>query len=195
MDTRAETTEALINWIRRQHNYFKNNGGYTANIVKTDNGSEFVNKKFKSFCQSHGIEHNTSNPYEPCMNGRIERLNRSLKEIASAVLATSGLPRVYYWKYAISFAKICINQIAINTDGTKMSPMQAYYGLIPSYKDLLPFGCKVYIPNRNNNFPTHSGNSRNISRLRSQNVKRKHRENHSNWCETLRINTLPASVI
>ena len=78
-----------------------------------------------------------------------------IKTVA-AVLATSGLPRVYYWKYALSFAKTCINQIAINTDGTKMSPMQAYYGLIPSYKDLLPFGCKVYVPNRNNNSPLHT---------------------------------------
>lgn len=87
------------------------------------------------------------------MNGRIKRLNRSSKEIALAIVTTSGLSRIYYWKYVITFAKTCINQITIDNDNFKISSTQAYYGFIPSYKDLLPFGCKVYISNRNNNFP------------------------------------------
>ncbi|KAI9906488.1 hypothetical protein PsorP6_016602 [Peronosclerospora sorghi] len=31
-------------------------------IIRTDNGSEFCNKKFKQFCYSHGILHQTSHP-------------------------------------------------------------------------------------------------------------------------------------
>ena len=55
MNNRTEATTVLINWIKKQHNYYKNNGNYTVKIIETDNGSEYLNKKFNEYCESKSI--------------------------------------------------------------------------------------------------------------------------------------------
>ena len=46
--------------------------------IRSDNGSEFMNKEFKSLLRTKGIKHETSCPYSPHQNGTVERSWRSL---------------------------------------------------------------------------------------------------------------------
>jgi transposase InsO family protein len=62
---------------------------YRIQIVLTDNGIQFTNRKrdryafehiFARVCQEHGIEHRLTKPNPPWTNGQVERMNRTLKE-------------------------------------------------------------------------------------------------------------------
>ncbi len=55
---------------------------FSISAIRTDQGSEFVNKKVKAFLLEQGIEHKINPPYTPQHNGKIERFHRTLKEDA-----------------------------------------------------------------------------------------------------------------
>ncbi|UYV80773.1 K02A2.6-like [Cordylochernes scorpioides] len=46
--------------------------------LRTDNGTEFINKNLETFIESKGIKHELTTPYTPRSNGRVERANRTL---------------------------------------------------------------------------------------------------------------------
>ncbi|GKF68345.1 retrovirus-related pol polyprotein from transposon TNT 1-94 [Tanacetum coccineum] len=50
--------------------------------VRTDRGTEFLNKKLNAFFKEEGIEHQTSTPQTPEQNGVVERQNRTLTKAA-----------------------------------------------------------------------------------------------------------------
>ncbi|GKC18737.1 retrovirus-related pol polyprotein from transposon TNT 1-94, partial [Tanacetum coccineum] len=54
----------------------------TIRFVRTDNGTEFVNKTLDGWFESVGISHETSVPRSPQQNGVVERRNRTLMEAA-----------------------------------------------------------------------------------------------------------------
>ena len=62
---------------------------YRIQIVLTDNGIQFTNRKrdryafahiFGRVCQEHGIDHRLTKPNHPWTNGQVERMNRTLKD-------------------------------------------------------------------------------------------------------------------
>ncbi|GJV76303.1 retrovirus-related pol polyprotein from transposon TNT 1-94 [Tanacetum coccineum] len=64
--------------------------------VRTDRGTEFLNKTLNAFFKEEGIEHQTSTPRTPEQNGVVERRNRTLVEAARHLCtwppnATAGL--------------------------------------------------------------------------------------------------------
>ena len=54
----------------------------------SDDGPCFVSRAFKDFCGKYGIQHSFSTPYHPQANGSVERLNRSLGESLSKMIAS-----------------------------------------------------------------------------------------------------------
>ncbi|GJV37406.1 retrovirus-related pol polyprotein from transposon TNT 1-94 [Tanacetum coccineum] len=60
--------------------------------VRTDRGTEFLNKTLNAFFKEEGIEHQTSTPRTPEQNGVVERRNRTLVEAARTMLSASKLP-------------------------------------------------------------------------------------------------------
>jgi histone deacetylase 1/2 len=65
--------------------------------IRSDNGSEFRNSRFETICHDLGLEHQFSSPYTPPQNGVVERINRTLCEMARSMLdehrILSGLRR------------------------------------------------------------------------------------------------------
>ncbi|GJZ40201.1 retrovirus-related pol polyprotein from transposon TNT 1-94 [Tanacetum coccineum] len=59
--------------------------------VRTDRGTEFLNKTLNAFFKEEGIEHQTSTPRIPEQNGFVERRNRTLVEAAQMMLSSSKL--------------------------------------------------------------------------------------------------------
>lgn len=78
--------------------------------IRTDNGTEYVNRAFNSFCSSKGIVHQTSVPYSPQHNGLAERMNRSLAEMARAMLYYQHHEEVW-WAEAIKSAAYTLNRL------------------------------------------------------------------------------------
>ena len=71
--------------------------------LRSDNGGEYLSKKFVSYLQSRGIHHEPTAPYSPSQNGVAERINRTLLESARAMMGQAGLPE-HYWAEAVATA-------------------------------------------------------------------------------------------
>ncbi|GJW99889.1 retrovirus-related pol polyprotein from transposon TNT 1-94 [Tanacetum coccineum] len=111
--------------------------------VRTDRGTEFLNKTLHAYFKEEGIEHQTSTPRTPEQNGVVERRNRTLVEAARTMLSASKLP-LSFWAEAVATACYTQNRsIIISTHG------KTAYHIIkptePSIKHHRHFGCICYI--------------------------------------------------
>ncbi|GJZ89072.1 retrovirus-related pol polyprotein from transposon TNT 1-94 [Tanacetum coccineum] len=111
--------------------------------VRTDRGTEFLNKTLNAFFKEEGIEHQTSTPRTPEQNGVVERRNRTLVEAARTMLSASKLP-LFFWAEAIATACYTQNRSIIILTHEKMA-----YHIIndrkPLIKHLYIFGCTCYL--------------------------------------------------
>ncbi|GJY02088.1 retrovirus-related pol polyprotein from transposon TNT 1-94, partial [Tanacetum coccineum] len=111
--------------------------------VRTDRGTEFLNKTLHAYFKEEGIEHQTSTPRTPEQNGVVERRNHTLVEAAQTMLSASKLP-LSFWAEAVGTACYTQNRSIIISSHGKMA-----YHIIndrkPSIKHLHIFGCICYI--------------------------------------------------
>ncbi|GKB88744.1 putative reverse transcriptase domain-containing protein, partial [Tanacetum coccineum] len=117
-------------------------------IFRSDNGTEFVNQKLTSFCESHGILHQTSCSYTPQQNGIVKRKHRHLLNVARALLFQEGLP-LNMWTECILTTTYLINRLPSSMLNGK-SPFELIYKRILSLKHLRSFGCLAYATIVNN---------------------------------------------
>ena len=109
--------------------------------IRSDNGSEFMNKEFKSLLRTKGIKHETSCPYSPHQNGTVERSWRSLFEMARCLLLEAKLPKEF-WTYAVMTAAYTRNRCYNNRLGK--TPLEAFIGKRPDVSNMHIFGTKCY---------------------------------------------------
>ncbi|GJR83357.1 retrovirus-related pol polyprotein from transposon TNT 1-94 [Tanacetum coccineum] len=72
--------------------------------VRTDRGTEFLNKTLHAYFKEEGIKHQTSIARTPEQNGIVERRNRTLVKAGRTMLLASKLP-LSFWAEAASFLK------------------------------------------------------------------------------------------
>ncbi|GJV04157.1 retrovirus-related pol polyprotein from transposon TNT 1-94 [Tanacetum coccineum] len=75
--------------------------------VRTDKGTEFLNKSLHAYFAKEGIRHETSTARTPEQNGVVERRNRTLVEAARTMLSAAKVP-LFFWAEAI--ATTCFTQ-------------------------------------------------------------------------------------
>jgi hypothetical protein len=75
--------------------------------VRVDNGKEYINNELLTWCKDRGIEIQMTAPYSPEQNGVSERFNRTLTELARAMIIAKDLPEFLWatrsWGNDISF--------------------------------------------------------------------------------------------
>ncbi|CAL8991733.1 unnamed protein product, partial [Prunus brigantina] len=125
-------------------------------VLRSDNGKEYVNVVLQTFLTAHGIIHQTTCPYTPQQNGVAERKNRHLLNVVRALLLEAHTP-LSYWGEALVSAAYLINRVPSRTVEFQ-TPHHLLTSLIsaPHSPNLLPhvFGCSfvcqlssVRIPN------------------------------------------------
>ncbi|UYV63922.1 hypothetical protein LAZ67_2006021 [Cordylochernes scorpioides] len=92
--------------------------------LRTDNGTEFINKNLETFIESKGIKHELTTPYTPRSNGRVERANRTLLDKGRTLLADSQLP-LHFWAEAVNTAAYLYNLTATTND-PDTTPMEKW---------------------------------------------------------------------
>nr|GEY98872.1 hypothetical protein [Tanacetum cinerariifolium] len=111
--------------------------------VRTDKGTEYLNKSLNVFFKEEGIEHQTSTAQTPEQNGVVERRNRTLVEAARTMLSASKLP-LFFWAEVIATACYTQNRSIIILTHDKTA-----YHIIndkkPLIKHLHIFSCICYI--------------------------------------------------
>ena len=81
--------------------------------IRFDNGKELVNEATKKLCGEKGIEIHTTAPYSPSQNGVAERLNRTLLDLARAMLIAKRLP-AYLWDEAVNHSVYLRNRVLVS---------------------------------------------------------------------------------
>lgn len=76
--------------------------------VRSDNGTEFVNKKFDGICKENGIVHKLTAPYSPQQNGVAKRMNRTVMEMARSMIHYKGVEKKW-WAEAVNTAIFTIS--------------------------------------------------------------------------------------
>nr|GEY98102.1 hypothetical protein [Tanacetum cinerariifolium] len=111
--------------------------------VRTNRGTDFLNKTLNAFFIEEGIEHQTSIARTPEQNGIVERCNRTLVEGARTMLSALQLP-LFFWAETIATACYTQNRSIIIPTHDKKT-----YHIInerkPSIKHLHIFSCICYI--------------------------------------------------
>nr|GEV17800.1 reverse transcriptase domain-containing protein [Tanacetum cinerariifolium] len=101
--SKAETPEVLIDFLRLVQRGLH----AQVRIVRTDKGTEFVNKTLHAYFASERILYQTSVARTPEQNGVVERRNRTLVEAARTMLSAAKVP-LFFWAEAI--ATSCFTQ-------------------------------------------------------------------------------------
>jgi transposase InsO family protein len=70
--------------------------GDAIRAIRSDNGSEFRNSRFETFCHDFGLEDQFSSPYTPPLNDVVERENRTLCEKVQTMLDEHRTPRRFW---------------------------------------------------------------------------------------------------
>ncbi|KAJ9539364.1 LOW QUALITY PROTEIN: hypothetical protein OSB04_032097 [Centaurea solstitialis] len=112
-------------------------------VIRTDNGTEFKNRKLDSFLDSVGITHTFSLPEH------LNKMNRTLVEAARTMLTFSKLP-LHFWAEAVASACFTQNRSLITKRFMK-TPYELVYNRPPSTKFFRVFSCECYVKNDKDN--------------------------------------------
>ncbi|TQD71560.1 hypothetical protein C1H46_042906, partial [Malus baccata] len=116
-------------------------------VVRSDNGKEYLNYGLGTFFQQHGIIHQTSCPHTPQQNGIAERKNRHLLDVARSLCSAMHVPK-RFWGDAIHTAVFLINRMPsrVLQFQTPIQTLSQYHSL-PSLLHIPPkvFGCVCYV--------------------------------------------------
>ncbi|KAI5322513.1 hypothetical protein L3X38_031585 [Prunus dulcis] len=117
--------------------------GFKVKCLRSDRGDEFTSCEFNKLCEDEGIQRQLSMAYTPQQNGVVERKNRTVVEIAKAMLHEKGLP--YYLRAEdVHIAVYILNRCPTRVLG-EVTPFEAYSGRKPGIAHLKIFGCLCYV--------------------------------------------------
>lgn len=102
---KSEVAKLVEKYVR----HVKSDTSYSVVALRTDNGSEYVNKDVKMFIESHGIKHQKTVPFTPEQNGRIEREMRTIVEAARTMIHSKHLS-LKFWAEAVNTAVYVLNR-------------------------------------------------------------------------------------
>lgn len=117
--------------------------GNKVQVLRTDQGLEEVNKELEQFLENRGIRHQKSCSYTPQQNGRIERENRTIVELARTMLNAKCLGKEL-WAEAVATATYVINRTGTSTVKGK-TPFELWFKETPNLKELHTFGSEAYV--------------------------------------------------
>nr|GEX39709.1 hypothetical protein [Tanacetum cinerariifolium] len=111
--------------------------------IRTDRGTEFLNKTLNAFFKKEGIENQTSTARSPEQNGVVERRNRSLVEAARTMLSASKLP--LFFRAEVIATACCTQNRSIIIPTHDKTTYHIINDRKPSIKHLYIFSCICYI--------------------------------------------------
>lgn len=92
--------------------------------LRSDNGKEYLNSTLKKYLADHQILHETTTPHSPAQNGKAERFNRTLIEMAKKFFEKTTYPSL--WPYAVDHAAYVYNWLS-HSNNDNCSPFEMVY--------------------------------------------------------------------
>ena len=110
-------------------------------MIRCDNGKEYVNKNLGDWCKKKGIQFDFTVPHSPQLNGKAERLNRTLLEKARSMIFDSKINKEM-WGEAVYVAGYLLNRSPTETVNT--TPYEEWTKRRPNLKSVKMFGSTAY---------------------------------------------------
>ena len=133
----------VFDTFRKWKAMVENETGLKIKRVRSDNGGEYRDNRFREFCANNGIKMEKTVPMTPQQNGVAERMNRTLNERARSMRIHAGLPKMF-WAEAVNTAAYLINRgPSIPLDGK--IPEEVWSGKEVNLSHLRVFGCISYV--------------------------------------------------
>ncbi|GJS57203.1 integrase, catalytic region, zinc finger, CCHC-type containing protein [Tanacetum coccineum] len=141
--SKDETLEVVIKFLKQ----IQVGLNKTIRYIRTDNGTEFVNKDLTTYYERVGIFHQKTVPRTPQQNGVVERRNRTLVEAARTMLIFSKAP-MFLWAEVVATACYTQNRSLIHTLHNK-TPYDLVHDKKPDLTFFRVFGALCYPTNDN----------------------------------------------
>lgn len=109
--------------------------------LRCDNGGEYVNSNLQNWCKEKGVILDYTVPYSPQLNGKAERLNRTLMDRARALIFDTKENKTM-WGEAIRVAAYLTNRSP--SDTIDVTPVEKWTLRKPNLSNLQVFGCNAY---------------------------------------------------
>jgi hypothetical protein len=135
-----EKSEA-VDRIKEYIEYVKTRFDRKPKVIRSDNGTEYVNNSLKKCFKNEGIKFQHTAPYTPQQNGVAERKNRTLMEAARCMLIDAELDKKF-WAEAVNTANYLQNRLP--SSAIETTPYQLWHKEKPKVNNLQIFGCKGY---------------------------------------------------
>jgi hypothetical protein len=120
------------------------NNTTSVKVLVSDGGGEYIDGMFEEYLKENGIVHCKTPPNTPQRNGKSERLNRILFDLARAMLRARRMP-LRFWGEAVLYAAYIINRTPkIGNDQTRHEML---FGRKPLMHNVLEFGTPVMYHN------------------------------------------------
>ncbi|GJV68677.1 retrovirus-related pol polyprotein from transposon TNT 1-94 [Tanacetum coccineum] len=139
--SKDETPEVVIKFLKQ----IQVDLNKTVRFIRTNNGTEFVNKTFYDYYESVGIFHQKTVPRTPWQNGVVERRDRTLVEAARTMLIFSKAP-MFLWAEVVATACYTQNRSLIHTRHDK-TPYELVHNKKPDLTFFRVFGALCYPTN------------------------------------------------
>jgi transposase InsO family protein len=127
--------QIFISLVKNQYNKKK--------ILRTDNGTKFINQNFTNFTNSNGIIHQTLCVYTPQQNGVSERKNHHLLEMTRTLLFQNNVPKTF-WSEVVLTSTYLINGLPSSKLNFK-SPFKVIFNRKFKINHLKIFGCTCFV--------------------------------------------------
>jgi transposase InsO family protein len=108
-----------------------------------------MSRDFKEFCDEHGIKSDYTIRRTPQKNGVVERINRTVQEMARSMMNEKNIGQTY-WVEAIHTVVHVLNKSHLRPQSDK-TPYELWFGKPVSIKHFRVFGSKCYIKNNDEN--------------------------------------------
>ncbi len=117
--------------------------GAPTESLRTDGGKEFTSSVLQNYLKEQGITHEVTPPYTPQLNGKVERMNRTLMECCRSLLFQALLSPLF-WIQAVKTAAYLYNRFHVRT-GMDKTAYELFHGSKPSASALVTFGCNAFV--------------------------------------------------
>ncbi|CAL2257239.1 unnamed protein product [Prunus armeniaca] len=120
--------------------------GQKVKCIRSDRGGEFLSAEFVEFCEVQGIQRQLTMAYTPQQNEVVERKNRTVVEMAKAMLHEKGIP-YFLWAEAVHTTVYLLNRCPTKAL-SNMTPFEVYSGRKHGIAHMKVFGslCYVHVP-------------------------------------------------
>ncbi|XP_055814406.1 uncharacterized protein LOC129884055 [Solanum dulcamara] len=125
--------------------YTKNQFDKVVKVLRSDNGTEFVNSVCDNIFKTLGIIYQRSCPYTPQQNRVTERKHRHLLEVTRALKFQAKIP-IRFWGHCVLAAAYLINRLPSSVLQFQ-SPYERLYGKKPGLSHLRTIGCLALAKN------------------------------------------------